>query len=494
MMKHHFRKARITLGSGFAVAAIILACAMPMPARADLSAQMDSMFTDMVTITKPHFSMGPRRGLMSAGGVSIKNDIVTLNPFDFALPSASAGCAGINLFMGSFSFISMDQFVQSLRAIASNAAGYAFKIAMSAMCPTCSSIMANLRRIMNGLNSLANNSCRAAQRLVNSIAGYVPKAFKSGAEIAINSVAEPLALATDALANMFPATNKKNDAAQATGDKSMMKKVRKWGGQGNLIWKALVSSDVKSWFTYGDQKMLEAIMSLTGSVIVSLRKKDPNPKTNSDPDEKTHVQFLDASLDFKDFLFGAKNKDVKIYNCGYNTGKDLPNHPAFPRCMNPETMKRSFKGFVPRVRKLLTGIVEAFGSSTQTLTNKEKAFLAKAPNSIGTMIRNLSTRSKGAAMTLAYNAAPAIAHIMAADFVFSMIEAARTATKHLKSANVDKLVNHINEVAKRIRQVAELTQAQIQGLAALVGTYRGLSESTEHNKPTVGGILSAIGF
>ncbi len=52
-------------------------------------------------------------------------------------PSFSAGCGGIDLFGGSFSFINMNQFVDLMRAVASNAAGYAFQLAINAMCPDC---------------------------------------------------------------------------------------------------------------------------------------------------------------------------------------------------------------------------------------------------------------------------------------------------------------------------------------------------------------------
>ena len=38
--------------------------------------------------------------------------------------------------------------------------------------------------------------------------------------------------------------------------------------EGNLVWKALTDHSVQSWYDHGDKALLEALMSLTGSLIV----------------------------------------------------------------------------------------------------------------------------------------------------------------------------------------------------------------------------------
>ncbi|MDN4724024.1 conjugal transfer protein TraH [Vibrio parahaemolyticus] len=37
---------------------------------------------------------------------------------------------------------------------------------------------------------------------------------------------------------------------------------------GNIVWKQLKANSVSIWFQYGDTALLEAMLSLTGSVIV----------------------------------------------------------------------------------------------------------------------------------------------------------------------------------------------------------------------------------
>jgi predicted DsbA family dithiol-disulfide isomerase len=71
------------------------------------------------------------------------------------------------LFGGSFSFINFNQFVQLMRNVAGNAAGYAFQLAVGAMCPWCASVMTDLQKKIQEMNQMFSNSCRLAQGLVN---------------------------------------------------------------------------------------------------------------------------------------------------------------------------------------------------------------------------------------------------------------------------------------------------------------------------------------
>ena len=80
-------------------------------------------------------------------------------------PSFEAGCGGIDFFAGSFSFINADQFVALMKATAANAAGYAFQVAMSAMCETCMAAIETLQKKVQELNQYFGNSCQLAQSL-----------------------------------------------------------------------------------------------------------------------------------------------------------------------------------------------------------------------------------------------------------------------------------------------------------------------------------------
>jgi hypothetical protein len=87
--------------------------------------QMTAMFNTMLNYTEPTAHLGQRRGVLTGGSLNARNRIMNESLWHFVPPSFDAGCGGIDLFAGSFSFLSAEQFQNLLRAIAANAAGYA---------------------------------------------------------------------------------------------------------------------------------------------------------------------------------------------------------------------------------------------------------------------------------------------------------------------------------------------------------------------------------
>ena len=82
---------------------------------------MTNMFDTMLNHTAPTAHLGQRRGVLTGGSVNARNRIMNESLWHFVPPSFDAGCGGIDLFAGSFSFISAEQFQNLLRAIAANA-------------------------------------------------------------------------------------------------------------------------------------------------------------------------------------------------------------------------------------------------------------------------------------------------------------------------------------------------------------------------------------
>jgi len=165
-----------------AVFFIVTLILSPTKAHADLQQEMDAMFGTMTNATSPTAHLGQRRGVISAGSVVSRNRVMSANMVSFIPPSFSAGCGGIDLFGGSFSFINMNQFVDLMRAVASNAAGYAFQLAINAMCPDCGNVMSDLQKKVQQLNQMFSNSCQLAQGLVNDAASVLPEKVQSDIE------------------------------------------------------------------------------------------------------------------------------------------------------------------------------------------------------------------------------------------------------------------------------------------------------------------------
>ncbi len=121
-----------------------------------------------INVTEPGAYDAQTRGFIVGGSLSARVPRNTLQPITWKEPYIKAGCGGIDIFGGSFSFINAEQFVKFLKAIGQNALGYAFSLGLEAICPTCNSVINRLRQFMNDLNKYGMDSCMAAKALVNT--------------------------------------------------------------------------------------------------------------------------------------------------------------------------------------------------------------------------------------------------------------------------------------------------------------------------------------
>jgi conjugative transfer pilus assembly protein TraH len=81
------------------------------------------------------------RGYFSSPSLYSRNAILEVKPVNITMPSFRAGCGGIDMFAGSFSHINSDQFIALLKAIPSNALGYAFQLAIETISPSFADTM-----------------------------------------------------------------------------------------------------------------------------------------------------------------------------------------------------------------------------------------------------------------------------------------------------------------------------------------------------------------
>ena len=123
---------------GVGIALIGLGLGAPV-ARADIDEGLETMF--MTTGQEPSVYESQRRGGVNMGTFRMRAPISTVNVLNLTAPEVRAGCGGIDLYGGSFTFINTEQFRQILRQIGANALGYAFKLALATMCQECDKIL-----------------------------------------------------------------------------------------------------------------------------------------------------------------------------------------------------------------------------------------------------------------------------------------------------------------------------------------------------------------
>lgn len=144
------------------------------PARAGVNAELDSFFNGMggaANVTGPSAYQGQSAGYYTGGGLWSRFAQTSANPINLQLPNVKAGCGGIDLFGGSFSFINSDELIALLKATASNALGFAFMLAIKSISPQIASTLEDLSQKVQQLNQFNMNSCEMAQNLVSGLWG-----------------------------------------------------------------------------------------------------------------------------------------------------------------------------------------------------------------------------------------------------------------------------------------------------------------------------------
>jgi len=84
------------------------------------------------------------------------------------LPKFDAGCGGIDLYAGGFSFINSDQLIGTLKSVGSSSIGYAFLLGLETVSPQVANTIKNLQTWANNMNAFNINSCETAAGLVGS--------------------------------------------------------------------------------------------------------------------------------------------------------------------------------------------------------------------------------------------------------------------------------------------------------------------------------------
>ena len=148
-------------------------CILSAPiAHADVATDLGNFWRGhggVYNVNKPGSFISQSGGYHTLGGVNSRAPVRSVNLGNIQLPSARAGCSGIDVFSGGFSHINSTQMTATLKAIASNAVGYAFKLALETLSPKLMDVLESVREQADQINRLNINSCEQAQQLVGSI-------------------------------------------------------------------------------------------------------------------------------------------------------------------------------------------------------------------------------------------------------------------------------------------------------------------------------------
>lgn len=244
-------------------------------------------------------------GYFSGGGFVLRQNGITANPVNFSIPKIGVGCNGLDLYMGSMSFIKADKMVKTAKAIGQGIPLYMLKLGIKTVSPQIEATMSNIEKIIQDMNALMLDSCQASQQIVG---GLWPKGTAASEQICMDSKRGSKDL------DFFDSREhcKKGKVMQeVTAAKEKNKDLM--AGEYNLVWHVI--RRMPEYGENGSMEVAEFVMSVVGTLI-----------SYKDGDQ-FRVRIIEPRADQKEFLAAyLKGGSTTILSC-----------PETTKCLAPVT-------------------------------------------------------------------------------------------------------------------------------------------------------------
>ena len=313
-------------------------------ARADVAGDLGNFFTKLGydgNITEPVAYQGQAAGYYSGGSMVLRNQVKNIQLINLDLPSLKAGCGGIDLFGGGFSFINAQAITEFFQKIMSNATGYIFKLALQTAVPQIEQVMESVQKMAQEINASNFNSCEMAETLVS---GLWPKMEATQKHICKDLGNHKNIFSDWADARQGCSKGKYNEVMDKAAEDPAYEKtviVNK-----NLIWAALVKNDYP-------KDLREFFMSLSGTIVYG-------------EEGKVNI-FSPLAKDrnvLKALLAGG---NAEIYRCD-----------EIGKCLKPKKGIINIsveKALYAKIHKTINELVSALRTDTGSLNSELKKFL-----------------------------------------------------------------------------------------------------------------------
>jgi conjugative transfer pilus assembly protein TraH len=395
------------------VVTLTLALAAWAGASADTGSRMDAYWSGSMgsgSITGPSAYTSQTMRAYSAGTLTLRTPQQSLQLFGFQPPSLSAGCGGIDIFAGGFSYVNSAQLVAFMKAVASNAEGYAFNAALGYLCPTCQKWLNDLQHMAQAINSTNISSCQAASALVNT-------AFSS-LEAGAHSLCSELGTSSGAFSDMVQgwAQCQSNSVSQLAGS-ATAQSVNPTSL--NLAWQAIQKNPLLA----SDPTFAQTMMTITGTLITNCSGDGAGGCTlSSSPPMGDQKTLIAAMLD---------GGTISILQC------DEP-----LKCLSPTPGQSvtiaAASGYKQRVQTLLDDMVQRI-LSRQPLTTAEVSLVNASPLPVLKMAHVYATAYGVGAQQVMDNYAELIATSLVVSFIEDEVYQVRTAAQNLPNTNHDQI-------------------------------------------------------
>lgn len=378
---------------------------------ADIHSELNNFFErfgSQSNLSSSSLYEGQKAGYLTGGGLSVRNKIMTRSPLTVNLPKFDAGCGGIDLYAGGFSFINSQQLIDTLKSVGSSAIGYAFLLGLETVSPQVSNTMKNLQTWSNNINAFNINSCEVASGLVGSV---WPRQTHASQHVC-RTLGGKKGLFNDYL-------SARHNCAQSSERETFRKKISENNEyqdllfeEYNLAWRVIQ----KQPYLANDPELAELFMTLMGTVVISRNEGRP-------VFDRYASKILDESF-LQTLLEGG---DLSIYSC-----RDAKN------CLtlNEKKVYLPFeKAWTGKVQSQLLKMQDKI-LCDQELSEEEKSLLNKSSLPIYKVINVLTAYKHGHCPIDLYQISGIVSMDLLTQFLKESIQMIREACYQLKEAQM----------------------------------------------------------
>lgn len=262
---------------------------------ADVNSDLNHFFDGLgyySNATTPTAYQGQQAGYYSGGSLYLRNSVRNVQIAQVDLPQINAGCGGIDLYTGGFSFVNGQGIKDLIQNIMHGATGYVAELALEQAIPQATNVMRHMQDVANKINQFNINSCHAASQLVGAMGLRTQESQMQVCESAAISLGK-VANWSDAeqyCRNPGNYQTVMNQASQNNQYKYMVV------NNTNVAWKAMQSNS----FLSTDIELAQLMMTLSGSIIV----KDGQSK------------YLPSHVEDKNLIKGLlRGGSAPVYRC-----------------------------------------------------------------------------------------------------------------------------------------------------------------------------------
>lgn len=307
--------------------------------------------------------------IATAGGFVYRAPRADFTPFQFTPPKLSAGCGGIDLFMGAFSIPSKEEFLNYLRAIGSSLPGLAFQLALQTLSPDLSEQVTSFRDLIREYSSKFQDSCAAAQTLLDMTGaqGYMQKLKYSASNHLRDSGVASDAFEADAMTRTDGASVFKHTPTRTDSGGNAIET-----GEINLTWSLLGGGTLTHKYP---RELKELMMTLVGTSIYTQSGDDSSAVVRS--------RFI-MGEDIASLLFGS----AETVSLSGATRLSCPTKDT--KCLYPERVAMDDINLTRRLWEAATNYRQALLSRDASRLSEDDVLLLGSVSSIP-LIRLINT-------------------------------------------------------------------------------------------------------